>query len=168
MIRYFWEGLRPSIQAQLDAQGRDLDSWEEAVEKTVNAETKASLQSPAIARDINSRCRENRPTKREEKDSGGKNKSTNSTPADTFSGKKSSSAWQTSSLNPKKDQDYQRDPRRRKERGPGHNTDSPATGINIVPTKERRDMSQVECYNCHWKRHYSNKCPRNPKEQSKN
>ena len=26
IIRYFWESLRPSIWAQLDAQGRDLDS----------------------------------------------------------------------------------------------------------------------------------------------
>ena len=32
MIRYFQEGLKSSIRAQLDAQGRELDSWEEAVE----------------------------------------------------------------------------------------------------------------------------------------
>ena len=56
MIRYFREGLRPSIRAQLDAQGRDLDSWEEAVEKAVNVETKVLLQSPANTRDIGSRC----------------------------------------------------------------------------------------------------------------
>ena len=43
MIRYFREGLKPFIRAQLDAQGRDLDSWEEAVEKAVNAEAKALL-----------------------------------------------------------------------------------------------------------------------------
>ena len=43
MIRYFREGLRPSVRAQLDARGRDLDSWEEAVEKAVNAKAKALL-----------------------------------------------------------------------------------------------------------------------------
>ena len=104
MIQCFRKGLRPSIRAQLDAWGRDLDSWEEAVEKTVNAEAKALLQSPASIRNMDSRCpRGSRPAKREEKDFGGKNKSTNSTPADTSSGKQSSSTQQTSSANPKKD-----------------------------------------------------------------
>ena len=108
MIRCFREGLRPSIRAQLDVRGRDLDSWEEAVEKAVNTEAKASLQSPASTRDIDSRCLwGNRPAKREEKDSDGKNKSIDSTPADTSSGKQLFSARQTSSTKPKKDQDHQ-------------------------------------------------------------
>ena len=108
MIRCFRKGLRPSIQAQLDTRGKDLDSWEEAIEKTVNAKVKASLQSPASTRDMESRCPQgSRLAKREEKDSGGKNKSTNSTPVDTSSGKQSSSARQTSFANPKRDQDHQ-------------------------------------------------------------
>ena len=165
MIRCFREGLRPSIQAQLDARGRDLDSWEEAVEKAVNAEAKASLQSPASTRDMDSRCPQgSRPAKREEKDSGRKNKSTDSNPADTSSGKQSSSARQTSSANPKKDLDHQQGPRRRGGQGHGRNPDSSAMGVNIVPTKEGRDMSQIECYNSHRKGHYSNKCSWNPKE----
>ena len=44
LIRYFREGLQPFIRAQLDARGRDLDSWDEVVEKIVNAEAKTSLQ----------------------------------------------------------------------------------------------------------------------------
>ena len=107
MFQYFREGLRLSIRAQLDARGRDLDSWEEAVEKAVNAEAKAMLQSSASTRDMDSRCpRGNRPAKKEDKDSSGKNKSTDSPSADTSSGKQSSSTQQTSS-NPKKDQDHQ-------------------------------------------------------------
>ena len=43
MIRYFWECLKPSVRAQLDTWGRDLDFWEEDVKKTVNAEAKALL-----------------------------------------------------------------------------------------------------------------------------
>ena len=171
MIRCFREGLRSSIQAQLDARGIDLDSWEETVKKAVNVEAKAIFQSSASTRDMDSRCpRGNKPAKKEDKDSSGKNKSTDSLSADTSSGKQSSSTQHTSS-NPKKNQDHQQGYRRcgRRE-GQGRNTDSPATGVNIVPTKEGkdRDMSKVECYNCHWKGHYSNKCPRNPKEQSKN
>ena len=122
------------------------------------------LQSSASTRDMDSRCpRGNRPAKREDKDFSGKNKSTDSPSADTSSGKQSSSTQHASS-NPKKDQDqdHQRGRRRRGGRGgQGRNTDSPATGVNIVPTKEGkdRDMSKVECFNCHWKGHYSKKCP---------
>ena len=104
MIRYFQEGLRPSIQAQLDAQDRDLDSWEEAVKKPVNAGAKALLQSPASTRNMDLRCPQgNRPTKKKEKDSGGKNKSTDSIPADTSSGKQLFFTQQTSSAHSKKD-----------------------------------------------------------------
>ena len=171
MIRCFLEGLKPSVQAQIDTRGRELNSWEEAVEKVVNAEAKAMLQSSASTRDMDSRCpRGNRPARKEEKDSSGKNKSTDSPSADTSSRKQSSSTQQTSSY-PKKDQDHQRSPRHPEGRGrQGCNTNSPATGVNIVPTKEEkdRDMSKVECFNCHRKGHYSKKCPHNPKEGSKN
>ena len=161
MIRCFREGLRPSIRAQLDARGRDLDSWEEAVEKAVNAKAKAMLQSSASTRDMDLRCpRGNRPAKKEAKDSSGKNKSTDSPSADTSRRKQSFSTQHTSS-NPKKDQDHQQGHRHRGRQGKqGRNTDSPATGVNIVPTKKgkERDMSKVKCFNCHRKGHYSKKC----------
>ena len=159
MIQYFREGLRPSIRAQLDARSRDLDSWEEAVKKAVNAEAKTSLQSPASTRDMDSRCpRGNRAAKREEKDS--KNKSTDSTPADTSSGKQSSSTQQTSSPHPKKGGSR---------RGRGRGQNSPATGVNATPRKEEVDLSQVDCFHCRKKGHYANRCPQKKKKQeSKN
>ena len=108
MIRCFLEGLKPSVQAQLDARARDLNSWEEAVEKTINAEAKTMLQSSSSTHNMDSRyLRRNSPTKKEEKDSDGKNKSTNSPSANTSSGKQSSSTKQTSSANLKKNQDHQ-------------------------------------------------------------
>ena len=70
MIRYFQKSLQPSIRAQLDAKDRDLDSWDEVVDKTVDAKTKASLQAPSGTREMDSRCpRGQRPTKKEDKDS---------------------------------------------------------------------------------------------------
>ncbi len=42
-IRYFQKRLCPSIRAQLDHQERDLDGWEEVVEKTSDVEAKANL-----------------------------------------------------------------------------------------------------------------------------
>ncbi len=43
LIQYFREGLRPSIRAQFDYWGRDLDVWEEVMEKVGNVEAKANL-----------------------------------------------------------------------------------------------------------------------------
>ena len=88
MILYFRESLRPSVRAQLDTRDWNQDSWEEAVKKAVNVEVKALLQSSSSIRDIDSRCsRENRPVRKEKKDSGGKNKSTDFPSADTSSEK---------------------------------------------------------------------------------
>ena len=160
MIQYFREGLRPSVRAQLDARGRDLDSWEEAVKKAVNAEAKALLQSSFSTRDMDSKYSQgNRLAEKEEKDFGGKNKSTDSASADTSSGKQSSSTQQTSSANPKKDQNYQGGPRHRGRRGRRRGQDSPATGVNITPEKEEKDISHVECFHCRRKGHFANKCP---------
>ncbi len=55
LIRYYWERLLPSIRAQLDHRGRDLDVWEEVVEKAGNAEVKANLQPPFYVREIDSK-----------------------------------------------------------------------------------------------------------------
>ncbi len=56
LIRYFRKELYPSIRAQLDYRGRDLDAWEEVVEKAGDIEAKANLQSPFYVRDIDARC----------------------------------------------------------------------------------------------------------------
>ena len=162
MIRCFLEGLKPSVRAQMDTRGRDLNSWEEAVEKAVNAEAKAMLQSSASTRDMDSRCsKENRPAKKEEKDSGGKNKSTDSAPADIPSGKQTSSTQQASSAYPKKD--HRRGPWHGRRRG----QDSPTTGVNAIPKKEE-DLSQVKCFHCRKKGHFANRCPQKKKQESKN
>ena len=92
MIKCFLEGLKLSVRAQMDTQSRDLNSWEEAMEKTVNAEVKTMLQTFSSIRDMDSRCpRENKPARKEEWDSGGKNKSTDSASTDISSEKQTSS-----------------------------------------------------------------------------
>ena len=56
--------MRPSIWAQLNARDRDLDSWDEVVEKVVDAEAKASLQLHFKTREIDSKCSQGeRPSK---------------------------------------------------------------------------------------------------------
>ncbi len=56
LIRYFREGLRTSIRAQLNHRGQDLDGGEEVVEKASDVEAKANLQPAFYIRDINTRC----------------------------------------------------------------------------------------------------------------
>ena len=107
MIRYFREGLRPSIRAQLDARGRELDSWEEVVEKAVDVEAKALLEIPSGTQKIDAKCLWGyKPAKKEDKDSG-KNKSVDILPADVPNKK------QISSTHQKKDQNHQEGPRQR-------------------------------------------------------
>ncbi len=55
LIRYFREGLRPSIWAKLDHQRRDLDRWEELVEKVDDTEAKVNLQPPLYIKDIDAK-----------------------------------------------------------------------------------------------------------------
>ncbi len=69
LIRYFRDGLRPSVRAQLDHRGRELDAWEEVVEKAGDVEAKANLQPPFYVRDIDTRCpRGQRPLAKKDKE----------------------------------------------------------------------------------------------------
>lgn len=37
LIRFFREGLKPSIKAQMEQRGREINSWDELVEKVIEA-----------------------------------------------------------------------------------------------------------------------------------
>ena len=56
MIRYFWEDLKLSVQAQLDTRGWNQDSWKEIIKKAVNIKAKTLLQSFSSICDIDSKC----------------------------------------------------------------------------------------------------------------
>ena len=43
MICYFRKGLKPSVRAKMEQRGQKLDSFEELVQKAVDAEAKAAL-----------------------------------------------------------------------------------------------------------------------------
>ena len=42
---FFWEGLMPSVKAQMEQRGRELDNWDPLVEIVID-----SLQPPSILR----------------------------------------------------------------------------------------------------------------------
>lgn len=56
LIRFFQEGFKPSIKAQMEQRGRELDSWEELVEKVAKAESKAGLQPTPFIREMDQQC----------------------------------------------------------------------------------------------------------------
>ena len=56
LICYFCDGLRPSIRAQTNERGQDLDSWEEAIEKAINAEAKTARQPQSLIKEMDNCC----------------------------------------------------------------------------------------------------------------
>ncbi len=157
LIRYFWEGLHPSIQVQLDHQRRDLDDWEEVVEKAGDAEVKANLQPPFYVRDIDTRCSKNHcPSAKKDKEdtyqelqneaSKDKNKTK------SYSSSVSANQLQTQAL--KKDKR-------------GHQRGHPATEINATKVAKKdkapKDLSHIKCYTCHQKGYYATKYLNKPK-----
>lgn len=51
-IRFFYKDLKPFIKAQIEQNGRELNSWEELIEKTIDVKAKSILQSPSSIRKI--------------------------------------------------------------------------------------------------------------------
>ena len=163
MIRYFRKGLQPSIWAQLDVRDQGLDSWDEVVDKTVDAKAKASLQAPSGTREMDFQyLQSQRPTKKDDKDSRNyeKNKFSQNLPANA-----SSNGTQSSLPQPKKDQNSRFCQGKPQRQGQGQNT--LATGINATTIKKDKDknkdiknLSNIECYTCKQKSHYANKYPK--------
>ena len=56
MLRYFREGLRPSILAELQNEDLELESFVQIVKKAVVAEAKANLRSRATTKDMDQHC----------------------------------------------------------------------------------------------------------------
>ncbi len=157
LIHYFREGLRPSIRAQLDHQGRDLDGWEEVVEKAGDAEAKANLQPPFYVREIDASCPNgHRPLAKKDKEDTylepQNEASKNNDKAKSHSSSTFTNQPQTQA--PKKDKGGRRG---------GH----PATRVNVTEVvkkdKAPKDLSYVKCSTCHKKGHYAIKCPDKPK-----
>ncbi len=56
MIRYFREGLKPSIWVKMEQRGRELDSFKELVKKAKDAEAKTALRPREYAWDTDQYC----------------------------------------------------------------------------------------------------------------
>ena len=56
MIRYFQEGLRPSVRVKMEQSGRELNSFKEQVKKVIDAKAKAALRARSYFRKTDQHC----------------------------------------------------------------------------------------------------------------
>ena len=157
MIRYFEEGLKPFIKAEMDQDASHLDDYEELVAKAVRVEAKAGLRPSFYVRETDQQVPQgNRPahttthkvqTQRAMKDHReDKSKAKASVPTSTQNSEPSDKA--------RKD--------KKKKQHKAKRDSTPATGVNkaeVGDHRAKKDISEISCYNCNKKGHYSNKCP---------
>ena len=169
MICYFWEGLKPSIKVEIEQQDRALTSFEEMVQRAVNAEAKIGLRSSIMVRDADSRylrghrpsrntstkvqtqssiVKKSKPEESRPKDSKPANGKTPAPPRNDEPGKISRQDKKKEYL--KKKWDWK--------------NSTPATRDNAIEgEKKRNDRGDGKCYNCQKKGHFARNCPEPPK-----
>ncbi len=157
LICYFRDGLRPSIRAQMDSRNRELDSWEEVLEKAIEAESKASLQSASNTRDMDARCfRGRRPAKKDEvsffkdpriEELNSDSQEPKSSPSLQPSRSKSAETSEKKTRKEKKQQ------RRKDQERVQKDSETPSTS-----GQARRNLADVTCFNCDKKEYYATKC----------
>ncbi len=132
------------------------------MEKVGDVEAKANLQPPFYVREIDSRCpKGHRPSaKKDKKDT------YREFCNETFKDKDKAKSQTSSSDN----QPQTQAPKKNKRGCWGGHGGYPATEVNVTEVAKKdkdkapKNLSHVECYTCHQKGYYANKCP----EKSKN
>ena len=171
ILRYFREGLKPSVFAELKLQDLELESFDQIVKKAVNVEAKSALRPRFSTKKMDQNClRGNQlgnSTVAKSQGSAMKDLWTEELKVqgtEVQSGPQHSESSEKAQKEKKKEQ-YQRDWERRK-------GSTSASGINTAQTRELyqkkkkkrtdkalRDTSQVKYYNCQKLGYYTNKCP---------
>ena len=152
----------------MEQQDQASTSFEEMMQKTVNAEAKAGLRSSTMVWDLDARCprgyhlSHNTSSKMQSQGSNKKDSSRSKElkPKDPKSAPIRDNA--AAKLAKKKDR---KDKKKRfrgqkREHTEEQKEQAPATGINKAASKKKL---KVRCYNCDKKGHYANNCTKPPK-----
>ena len=176
MVRYFEESSNPSIIAELDSDNSQLIDYKELVAKAMRVEAKAGLRPSSYIWETGLNCfRGNWPahTTTHKVQTQGAVKDHCRDDSKDFKGSASTLASASNqdsepSNKAKKDKKKKYYQSKKDSKKPQDST-LPASGVNVaeVEGKERKrnkkNVSEVTCFNCNKKGHYSNKCPKSPK-----
>ena len=173
MVRYFEEGLKPSIKAEMDEEAPHLDNYEKLVAKAVRAKAKAGLRPGSYIQETDIQVlRRSRPahaTAHRVQTQGAMNcedESRGKSPASTLA---SASTQDSESSNKAR-----KDKKKKQHMGKKEfmeSRDIPASRVNVTEVgdktrrKKRKNPKEVMYYNCNKLGHYVDQSPesRTPK-----
>ena len=164
MVRYFEEGLKPSIKAEMDQDASHLDDYEELVAKAVRAKAKAGLRPSSYVQETDQQVsRGNQPahTTAHKVQTQGVIKDHRGDES------KARASVLTSTQNSEPSDKARKDKKKKQHKAKRDST--PATGVNkakVGDHRAKKDISEILCYNCNKKGHYSNKCPKPRKSKN--
>ena len=172
MIRYFQEGLRSSVWVKIEQRGRELNSFEELVEKAVEAKAKAALQPRLYARKTDQHCL------RGSRQSAAKTSTQGQPMKDSRVKKTKSRPQESKAPTSQRSDSFETSKQARKEKkkkDKQHRGQKPQKGSTPVTrvsktsaggSQPQKAVSQVTCLNCNKKRHFLNKCLEPPKPKN--
>ena len=167
IIQYFREGLKPPIKAKIDPCDRELDSFEELVEKAIEVEAKAALRPGFYARETDHRCLWGSYPTFIAKIKDPKPEDPKSRPqemkASNFQHSKNTKTSEKVRKEKKKNWYWEKRDKKDKKKDTTPATEENAINIGDGQRKKNQpiaDASNVTCYNCDKKGHYTNTCPK--------
>ena len=165
IVRYFEEGLKPSIKAEMDQDATHLDDYEELVATAVRAKVKAGLRPSFYIRETDIQVSQgNRPahtTAHKVQTQGAVSC------GDESRGKDPASTPVSASTDPESPDKARKDKKKKQHRDKKDSRESRDTSTSRVNVTEvgdkkmrwkRKDPSKVTCYNFNKLGHYANKC----------
>ena len=161
IVRYFEEGLKPSIKAKMNQDATHLDDYEELVSKAVKTEAKAGLRPSSYVREADFQVlRGSRPTHTTAH-------KVQTQGAVTHGDKSKIKALVSALTNPEpfdKARKNKKKKQHRDKRDSRESRDTPGFGVNAAKVgdkkkRKRKDLSKVTCYNCNKLGHYADVCP---------
>ena len=181
-IWFFWKGLKPLVKAKMEQRRWELDSWEQLIEKAIEAEAKAGLQPSFILRKMDQLCpRGNRPAHTTVAKSQASASSAQDPRTEPSTGKAlvpdkppPSSRAEHGEISDKKAQKKKKKKQRWRDTEQAGKDSTPATDINASSIAAGRtsshckDPSLMICYNCNKEGYYASLCIEPKKDSSKN
>ena len=173
MVRYFEEGLKPSIKVEIDQDDSQLVDYEELVAKAVRAEAKTGLRPSSYVQETDLWCFQgNRlvhTTAHKVQTQGTMNREDNSkAPKDLASTPTSASTQDSEPSNKARKKKKKKQHKDKRDSREPRDSSTSATRVNKaeVGGRRKKDISEVTCYNCNKKEHFTTKCPEHRKSEN--